>query len=50
VCRCFEDEDVVHVENTVDPVRDLEIIETELLLADLQTVEKKLETIKKRKV
>src|SRR6478609_8873642 len=34
VVRCFEDPNVVHVENTVDPERDIEIIETELLLAD----------------
>ncbi len=38
VVRCFEDENVVHVEGRVDPVRDAEIIETELLLADLETL------------
>src|SRR5207302_10416562 len=37
VVRCFEDPNVVHVEHTVDPARDIEIIETELLLADLDT-------------
>lgn len=46
VVRCFEtspgDEDVVHVEGSVDPIRDIETIETELLLADLQTVENSL--------
>ncbi len=47
VVRCFEDEDVVHVEGSVNPVRDAEIIETELILADLQTVEKRLEKVLK---
>ncbi|MBM3287121.1 MAG: redox-regulated ATPase YchF [Candidatus Eisenbacteria bacterium] len=40
VVRCFEDERIVHVDGSVDPVRDMEIVETELLLADLDTVEK----------
>jgi GTP-binding protein YchF len=40
VVRCFDDPDVVHVEGTVDPARDIEIIETELLLKDLETVER----------
>jgi len=39
VVRCFADADVVHVEGTVDPIRDIETIDTELMLADLQTVE-----------
>jgi GTP-binding protein YchF len=43
VVRCFDDENVVHVEGSVDPIRDVEIIETELALADLATVEKRLE-------
>ncbi|MDR1242097.1 MAG: redox-regulated ATPase YchF [Deltaproteobacteria bacterium] len=43
VVRCFEDENVVHVEGNIDPVRDVETIETELILADLQSVEKRLE-------
>lgn len=43
VVRCFEDENVVHVDGSVDPVRDVEIIDTELLLADLETVEKRLD-------
>lgn len=38
VVRCFEDPDVIHVDGAVDPIRDIETIETELLLADLQTV------------
>jgi GTP-binding protein YchF len=45
VVRCFENDDVVHVEGGVDPVRDIQIIETELLLADLQTLEKRLDRI-----
>src|SRR6478609_9526824 len=40
VVRCFEDADVVHVSGGVDPIRDIEIIDTELGLADLQSVEK----------
>ncbi|HEX5471974.1 MAG TPA: redox-regulated ATPase YchF [Lacipirellulaceae bacterium] len=39
VVRCYEDENVVHVEGKVDPLRDIETIETELMLADLQSVE-----------
>jgi len=47
VIRCFENPDVVHVEGSIDPVRDAEIIEIELIMADLQTIEKRLEkTIK----
>ena len=42
VVRCFEDPDVSHVEGSIDPVRDAEVIETELLLKDLDTVEKRL--------
>ena len=43
VVRCFEDSNIVHVENTVDPARDIEIIETELMLADLESVNKRLD-------
>lgn len=42
VVRCFDDENVIHVNGSVDSVRDVEVIETELMLADLATVEKKL--------
>ncbi|HEY6138952.1 MAG TPA: redox-regulated ATPase YchF [Thermoanaerobaculia bacterium] len=42
VVRAFEDPNVVHVEHTVDPARDVEIIETELLLADLETINKRI--------
>ena len=48
VVRCFEDPDVIHVEHTVDPVRDHDIITMELALADLGAVDKRLE--KQRKV
>lgn len=43
IVRCFEDENVVHVDGSVDPVRDIEVIQTELNLADLDTVEKRLQ-------
>lgn len=39
VVRCFEDDDITHVDGSVDPIRDIETIETELMLADLQTAE-----------
>ncbi len=42
VVRCFEDEDVIHVSGSVDPVSDVEIIETELMLSDIQTLENAL--------
>ncbi|MEM9342501.1 MAG: redox-regulated ATPase YchF [Pseudomonadota bacterium] len=45
VLRCFDDPDVTHVENRVDPVADAETIETELMLADLESVEKRLQGI-----
>ncbi|MGZ4779200.1 MAG: redox-regulated ATPase YchF [Thermoanaerobaculia bacterium] len=45
VVRCFEDPNVVHVEHTVDPERDIEIIETELLLADLDALQKRIDRV-----
>ena len=45
VVRCFEDADVLHVAGSIDPVRDIEVINTELLLADLDTVKKKREKV-----
>jgi GTP-binding protein YchF len=45
VVRCFEDDEVAHVAGEVDPVRDVEVINTELLLKDLETVEKRVEKI-----
>ena len=47
VVRCFDDENVVHVNGSVDPVRDIEIIQTELALADLDNVEKRLARVEK---
>ncbi len=42
VLRCFEDGDITHVSNTIDPVEDAEVVETELMLADLDSIEKRL--------
>ncbi len=47
VIRCFENEDVVHVSGTIDPLRDMEVIETELLLADIQALDKKIDKLQK---
>ena len=47
VVRCFEDESVIHVEGSVDPVRDIETIQIELALADLATVERRREKAQK---
>jgi ribosome-binding ATPase len=47
VVRCFDDPDVHHVSGTVDPVRDIEIINTELVLADMETVAKRRERVAK---
>ncbi len=48
VLRCFEDGDITHVEGSVDPVRDAQIVSTELMLADLESLEKQIENMKKR--
>jgi GTP-binding protein YchF len=48
VLRCFEDGDVTHVEGSVDPVRDAETVETELMLADLDSLEKRSLSLVKR--
>jgi GTP-binding protein YchF len=48
VLRCFEDDDVTHVEGSVDPVRDAETVETELMLADLDSLEKRLHAATKK--
>ncbi len=48
VLRCFENEDIVHVEGAIDPVRDAETVETELMLADLDSLEKRLPALQKR--
>ena len=48
VARCFEGGDVTHVEGRVDPIADLDIIETELMLADLESLEKRVPNLEKR--
>ena len=48
VVRCFDDPDVVHVDGSVDPTRDLDTIETELILADLQALEGRIERVRKQ--
>ena len=50
VVRCFEDKNIIHVENTVDPIRDIEIINIELILADLEVVENRLLRVEKKAV
>ena len=45
--RCYEDKNITHVEDTLDPIRDIEIIETELLLKDLESVEKRIKKVTK---
>jgi len=47
VVRCFEDDDIAHVSGAVDPLRDIEVINTELALADLESVEKRLQRVAK---
>ena len=48
VLRCFEDDDITHVDGRVDPVSDADTIETELMLADLQSIEKRLEGLARK--
>ncbi|MBV6631828.1 MAG: redox-regulated ATPase YchF [Alphaproteobacteria bacterium] len=48
VLRCFEDGDITHVEGSVDPLRDAEIIETELMLADLESIERRMQNAVKK--
>ncbi len=48
VVRCFEEGDVTHVEGSIDPVRDIETVETELMIADLESLEKRVESAEKR--
>ncbi len=47
VVRCFDDDNVVHVDGSIDPVRDKEIIDLELIFKDIETVEKRIEKLKK---
>lgn len=48
VLRCFEDEDITHVEGKIDPVADAETVETELMLADLESLERRTEQTRKK--
>jgi len=48
VLRCFEDDDIQHVSNKVDPLADAEVVETELMLADLESLEKRVSNAEKR--
>ena len=48
VLRCFEDDDIQHVENKIDPVSDAETVETELMLADLESLEKRVPAAEKK--
>ncbi|MEW6543534.1 MAG: redox-regulated ATPase YchF [Nitrospirota bacterium] len=48
VVRCFQDEDVVHVSGGVNPLRDIEAIETELMLADLETLDRRKQRVEKK--
>ncbi len=49
VVRCFENDDIIHVDASVDPIRDIEIINLELVLADISQVEKRIEKCKRDK-
>jgi GTP-binding protein YchF len=48
VLRCFEDDDIQHVANKVDPIADADVVETELMLSDLESLEKRVENAKRR--
>jgi ribosome-binding ATPase len=48
VVRCFEDSDITHVEGRIDPIADIETIETELMLADLDSLEKRIDNLEKK--
>ena len=48
VARCFVDDDITHVEDRIDPIADLEIIETELMLADMESLERRRPQLEKR--
>jgi len=48
VLRCFENDDITHVEGSVDPIRDLETVETELMLADLESLERRVSNLEKK--
>jgi GTP-binding protein YchF len=48
VLRCFEDDDITHVENRIDPLADAEVLETELMLADMESLEKRITATEKK--
>src|SRR5258707_4915215 len=48
VVRCFEDADVAHVSDSIDPIADIDTIETELMLADLESLEKRLDNLERK--
>lgn len=50
VVRCFEDKNIIHVENNVDPIRDIEIIDVELSLSDLEMIDTRLSKIEKKAI
>ena len=46
VVRCFEDSNIIHVDGSIDPIRDIDVINMELIFADLETLEKRLSKVK----
>ena len=48
VVRCFENSNIIHVDGVINPINDIEIIELELIYADLETVSKRRERVKKQ--
>ncbi|MFT7879732.1 MAG: redox-regulated ATPase YchF [Sulfurimonas sp.] len=48
IVRCFEDENITHTEGSIDPIRDIEIIEQELLFADIDSLQKRIDSLKKK--
>lgn len=48
VVRCFEDSNITHVDGTINPIRDIETINLELVFADIETIDKKIESVKKK--
>lgn len=48
--RCFEDKNIIHVESNIDPIRDIEIINVELLLADLEVIDNRINKIGKKAI
>jgi ribosome-binding ATPase YchF (GTP1/OBG family) len=50
VLRCFENSDIIHVEGSVDPIRDAEIVNTELMIADLNSLEIRMANLEKKSI